>query len=142
MAMVEAMTILEAAAYLSFVLGAAFAVYQLRTIARDRQTELIMRVGEFMCSKEFQDPLCRLWKTTAQDAEGLERDVSYVGLSMIADYCEGLASLTARNLIKKDLVRRQYAFEVLWENMQPWVLAERTQYPNLYEGFERLASAA
>lgn len=139
--MVEAITILEAAAYISFVLGAAFAVYQLRMIARDRQTELIMRVGEFMCSREFQEPLCKLWKTSVQDAEGLERDVSYVGLSMIADYCEGLASLTERSLVRNDLVNTQYNFEALWEKMQPWVLAERTQHPGLYRGFERLASA-
>ena len=138
--MVEVMGILEAAAYLSFVLGAAFAVYQLRIIGRDRQTELIMRVGEFMCTKDFQEQLCRLWKTDAQDAEGLEREVSYVGLSMIADYSEGLASLAARHLIKEKLVKEQYAFGTLWEKIKPWVLAERKEHPNIYADFERLAS--
>jgi len=133
-------SVLEIAAYVSFVLGAVFAVYELRIIGRDRQTELIMRVSEFMCTKEFEEPLCRLWKTNAHDAEGLERDVSYEGLSMICDYSEGLSSLVERHLLREDLVKEQYAFGVLWEKMKPWILELRKEYPHVYHGFERLAT--
>ncbi len=137
--MTELMEVIEGAAYLSFVLLAVFAIFQLRIMARDRKTEFMMRVSEFVCSKDFQEPLCRLWRTDAQDAEGLEKDVSYTGLSMIADYFEGLSSFVERDLIEEGLVADQYNYPVLWEKIKPWVLPMRDEYPQIYSGMEDLA---
>jgi len=140
MALAELMDVLEAAAYLSFVLGALFAIYQLRIMGRDRQTEFAMRVAEFVCGREFQEPLCKLWDTSAQDAETLEEEVTYVGLSMIADYFDGLTDLVERRLLKEDLVADQYNYPVLWEKIRPWVLRLREKTPRIYSGFEGMAT--
>lgn len=139
MALVELMNVLEAAAYLSFILGALFAVYQLRIMGRDRQTEFAMRVAEYVSSREFQEPLCKLWETSAQDAERLEEEVTYVGLSMIADYFDALTDLVERRLLREDLVAEQYNYPVLWRKIEPWVLRLREETPQIYSGFEGMA---
>jgi hypothetical protein len=108
-------------------------------MARDRQTEFIMRVNEFVCSEEFQKPLCRLWETKATDSETLEKEVSYNGLSMIADYFEGLTDLVQRGLLNEDLIRGRYNYTALWDKIKPWVLPMRAEHPSIYKGFEEMA---
>ena len=137
--MVDASLILDAIVAVSIAAGALFTIYQLQIMARDRQTEFIMRVNEFVCSEEFQKPLCKLWETQAKDSEALEKEVSYMGLSMIADYFDGLTDLVERGLLKEDLIRGQYNYTALWDKIKPWVLPIRAKYPYIYTGFEEMA---
>lgn len=98
-----------------------------------------MQVGQFVCSKGFQEPLCKIWETTAQDAKELENEVSYLGLLMIGGYFEGISSLVRRGLVRGNSALEAYALDVLWKEMSPWIIALRADNPGLYKGFEDLA---
>ncbi|UCE45880.1 MAG: hypothetical protein JSU93_03150 [Methanobacteriota archaeon] len=137
--MAELMEVIEAAAYMAFVLLAVFAVFELRIMARDRKLEFAMRQNEFICTKEFQEPLCKLWETEAQDADELEKEVSYTGLSMLADYFAGLALLAEDRLMDERIVAMQYNYIEIWKKLKPWVLRLRIRHPQIYKEIEELA---
>jgi len=139
MAVVDTSLVLDAIVVVSIAAGALFTIYQLQIMARDRQTGFIMRVGEFVCAKDFTDTICRIWETKSQDAKGLEAEISYAELSRVADYFEGISGLARRRLVKEELVLEAYALDVLWEKMEPWILELRKSYPYLWTTFEDLA---
>jgi hypothetical protein len=139
MAMVDASLVFDAVVAVSIAAGALFTIYQLRIMARDRQTEFIMRVGEFVCAKDFMGTICKIWESKSQDAKGLETEVSYAELSRVADYFEGISGLARRGLVKEELVLEAYSLDVLWEKMKPWIVELRKEYPYLWTTFEDLA---
>ena len=139
LAMVDASLILDAIVAVSIAAGALFTIYQLQIMARDRQTEFIMRVNEFTSGRDFTDTICKIWEAKSQDAKGLETEVTLTGLSMVADYYEGLSSLARRKLVKEELVLEAYSLDVLWDKMEPWILEVRKEHPSLYATFEDLA---
>ncbi len=136
--MVDASLVLDAIVAMSIAAGALFTIYQLQIMARDRQTEYIMRVNEYTSTKDFMETLCKIWKATSQDAKGLEKEVSYTGLSMVADYFEGLSSLARRRLVNEELVLESYGLDVLWAKMKPWIDDQRKEYL-LWTTFEEMA---
>ncbi|UCE45991.1 MAG: hypothetical protein JSU93_03780 [Methanobacteriota archaeon] len=140
MVLATSMEVLEAAAYMSFVLLAVFAIFELRIMARDRKTELMMRMNEFVCTKEFKEFETDLWTTDAQDVEGLRKDVSNVGLATIAEYFEGLVWLSDMKLMEEKFIASIYDYPGLWERMKPFALSERSRLnSNIYYGIEKLA---
>ena len=138
-AVVDASLVLDAIVAVSIAAGALFTIYQLQIMARDRQTEFIMRVGEFVCAKDFMETICKIWESKSQDAKGLETEVTYAELSRVADYFEGISGLARRRLVKEELVLEAYSLDVLWEKMKPWILELRKDYPYLWTTFENLA---
>jgi len=139
MTMVDASLVLDAIVALSIAAGALFTIYQLGIMARDRQTEFIMRVSEFLCTKDFQETICKIWRAKSQDARGLESEVSYSELVRVADYFEGISDLGEKKLIREDLVLESYSLDVLWEKMKPWIDDERKQLPWVWKTFEQMA---
>ena len=137
--MVDTSLALDAIVAVSIAAGAIFTIYQLQIMARDRQTEFIMRVGEFVCAKDFMETICKIWEAKSQDAKGLEAEITYSELSRVADYFEGISGLARRRLVKEELVLEAYALDVLWEKMEPWILELRKDYPYLWTTFEGLA---
>ena len=137
--MVDASLVLDAIVAVSIAAGALFAIYQLQIMARDRQTEFIMRVGEYICAKDFQETLCRIWRSKSRDAVGLESAVTYSELVRVADFFEGVSDLSEKNLVKEELVLESYSLDVLWEKMEPWIEEERKVLPSLWRTFEKMA---
>lgn len=138
--MATSMEVLEAGAYVSFILAAVFAIFELRIMARDRKTEILMRMNEFVCTKEFKEFETKLWETDAQDAEGLRKDVSDVGLETIAEYFEGLVWLSDMKLMEEKFIASMYDYPGLWKRLKPYALSERGRLnSNIWHGIEKLA---
>ena len=144
--MVDILLVLEGAAYVGFIFGAIFAVLELRTMSKDRKTDLLMRASEFTCTLEWQGAAAKFMKARFQTPEEAEEQVSLPGLLIIADYCEGIATLARRGLVPKDVVIDIIPIEYCWDKIKVWARApsdiddpNRNRYGLAYPDFEWLA---
>jgi len=144
---VDFLQVLEGAAYVGFIFGAIFAVLELRTMSKDRKTELIMRTNEFMCTREWTEATAKFMKARFQTPEEAEKQCSLPILLMIADYCEGIGTLAQRGLVPKDVVIDILPIEYVWDKIKVWARAPadlddpmREKYGSPYPSFEWLAN--
>ena len=139
--MVDLLLVLEGTAYVGFIAGALFAVMELRTMARDRQTEFIMRVNEFWSTKDFQDAYVNVQLLNSRDPKEMEEICTRYSLNMVVGYLDGIADLARRKLLKKDLVLDITAWDTLWDKLLPWIDSERKRTGNIHfaYGFEHVA---
>jgi hypothetical protein len=72
---VDLLLVLEGAAYVGFIVGAIFAVYELRSASKDRKTDMMMRINEWWCRPEWAEPLAKLWKTDFKNEEEAEKQM-------------------------------------------------------------------
>jgi len=139
---VDILQVLEGATYLAFIVGAIVAVYELRDIKKDRRLDVLMRMEEMTVNREFKEANCKIWRSKETTAEGLEKDVSVVDLTMVADYNEFLAELVTEG--KVDLnVAELFPFAGLWEKISPWIKAVRVEVgvPDMWGDFEKIAKS-
>lgn len=140
MALVELMDVLETAAYVSFVLGAIFAIYQLRIVARDRKTQLTMQICEHWGSKDFEEALAKLWTLEFKDGKEAEEIFSMATLMMVIDYVDWMAYLARERLVDRDFMLNQINFEGFWDRFKPWIVHMREKYwPGFYTNLEDVA---
>ena len=140
MAMADALQLLQAAAFISVILGAVFAIYNLRGFARDRRTRLVLDVFSHASTMEFSEQFAKIIDADFKNGKEAEEKCSLVTLSMIARYCEGVGMLIQRGLVDADLSFELLPFDILWEKMKPWCLEKREMYgPTIYEYFEYAA---
>lgn len=144
--MVELLQVLEGLAYVGFIAGAIFAVLELRTMSKDRKTELVMRASEFMCTLEWEQAAAKFMKARFQTPEEAEEQVSLPVLLMVADYCEGIGTLAQRGFVPKDVVLDLLPVEYVWNKIKVWVKApsdiddpDRDKFGPTYPCFEWLA---
>ena len=146
MAMVDASLVLNAIMAVSIAAGAFFAVLELRTMAKNRRTELLMRANEFCCSREWAEAAAKFIKARFQTPEEAEEQVTLPALIMIGDYCEGIATLAERGLVPKDVVTDMLPIEYTWDKIKVWARAiddpKRPKYGLVYPSFEWLANEA
>jgi hypothetical protein len=141
MAMVEAMGVLEAAAYMSFILAAVFAVWQLRMMTKDRRTQIVVDVFTRSSDPRFVDAVMRILDSEFKDAKEAEEKCYRDNLIMVGHYFEGLGLLLARKLVDRDLILEVWPYDAVWEKMKPWTIDLREKYGNeSFEWFEYLAS--
>ena len=147
--MVDILQVLEGLAYAGFIAGAIFAVVELRTISRDRKTELLMRSAEFGCTLEFETASAKLIKARFKTPEEAEEQLSLPVLLMLCDYCETIGTLAQRKLVPKNVALDIYPFEYIWDKVKVWADAssdiddpERDKYGSTYPSFRWLAGEA
>ena len=138
---VDMLQVLEGLAYVGFIAGAIFAVWELRTMSRDRQTEFILRVNEFWSTKDFQDAYAKVQQLNSQDPKEIEEICTRQSLNIVAGYLDGVGDLARRKLLKKDLVLDVAAWDILWNRLLPWIDSERNRSGNVlaFYGFEYVA---
>ncbi len=139
--MVDLLQVLEGLAYVGFIAGAIFAVFELRGMRNERRMEIMMRASEHTNTREFEDAMAKLWRSSAADAKELEKQVTYVDICMIADFFEKLAWMGKKGIIDGKIVAEYYPFPYLWAKLQPWVQQERVSnsMPTMYDELETFA---
>ena len=138
--MVDILQVLEGLAYVGFIAGAVFAVYEIRSISQDRKIELLMRLSERWNSREFTEAMVNWVQADFQSAETAERTCPKVDLVMAAEYFDWVASLVKNKLVSEDFISGAYDFEFAWTRMKPWCLHWREQTaPNQLDAFEWMA---
>jgi hypothetical protein len=126
---VDILPYLEAAAYIGFIAGAIFAVLELRGLKQDRSTELVMRMNEFTCSRDFEDTIARFMKARFKTAKEAEEQLSTADLMMIADYFDGIGYLAKRKLIPADIIVGILPSDYVWDKIKPWADEEEVDDP-------------
>ncbi len=145
---VDILQVLEGATYAAFIVGAIVAVYELRTMTRDRKTEILMRATEFTSTLEFETAGAKFMRARFRTPEEAEEQCSVPVLMMIADYNENLGVLVQRGLVPKDVVMDILNFEYVWDKIKVWARAPLSESadPNVdnyrpsYPAFEWLAA--
>jgi len=138
---VDILPYLEGLAYVGFIAGAIFAVWELRTMSRDRQTEFILRVNEFWSTKDFQDAYAKVQQLNSKDPKEMEEICTRQSLNIVVGYLDGVGDLARRKLLKKNLVLDVAAWDSLWDKLLPWIESERKRSGNVlaFYGFEYVA---
>lgn len=138
--MVDLMRVLEGATYAAFIAGAIFAVIELRTMRKDRETDFLMRMNEFWCSKDFAEVLLKVRELPeTDDPREIENKVGKLPLYMYVEYLEGIAMMAQNKSLKKDFVLSLAEWFNLWVKLEPWIRDVRQKgYPVFAEGFEWL----
>jgi len=123
--LVDVQQILDGAVSLAVIAGAIFAVIQLRDIKKDRRLGIVIEAGMRLTSREFEEAVCKLWQSSAADAEELEKQVSRVELSMITDFYSGMANLGLVGIVDKRVLTSFVQFSPVWNKVKPFVVAQR-----------------
>ncbi len=137
--MVDIIQVLEGVTYLAFIVGAIVAVYELRTIKKDRRFEFMTRLMEIGVNKEFQDPMSKIWRTNATTAQELEKEISPCDLYTIGEFWSFAAFLADSGLVERKDLLRYLDYETLWKKMGPWIMAEREATGSLWPNIEQYA---
>lgn len=143
--MVEILQVLEGLAYLGFIAGAIFAVMELRTMSRDRQTELLTRVAEYTCSREMEEMGAKFMRANFRTPEEAEEQLTLAELMMAADYNDYLGLLAKKRLVPLDAVIDMFNFEYIWDKLRVWartpytVDSRKEEYKPLYPNLEWIA---
>jgi hypothetical protein len=132
---VDLLAILEGLAYVGFIAGAIFAVIELRTMARDRQTQFIMRVNEFWSTKDFEEAVTRIDELDSKDPRKMEEMATKTSLKLVVNYLDGIGDLARRGLLKKELVLDITAWDTVWDKLLPWIDSERKRTGNIHFGY-------
>jgi len=136
---VDILQVLEGATYLAFILGAIVAVYELRSIKRDRRFEFLMRLMDLGINREFQDPMSKIWRTNASNAEELEKEVSPADLYTIGEFWSWAAFLAEAGWVERKDLLAYMDYQSLWKKMGPWIVAERKATGPMWGSIEEFA---
>lgn len=139
--MVELLQVLEGLAYVGFIAGAIFAVLELRTMTKDRKTELLVNMAEHWSSRDFVEAISHYSEANFQSAETAEKTCPRISLLMMSEYFDSIATLARKKAVNIDLMTHLLDFEGVWERMKPWCLwmREKTN-PGEFTEFEWMAN--
>jgi len=138
MVLATSMEALEIAAYVSFIVAAIVAVYELRVAAKDRKTAMIMQIAEFWCSPQWEDAAARLTKADFKTAQEAEDQLSLPNILMMADYLDYVAFLARSKLVSREAIMSLGIFEYAWDKLKPWMSEQLYdwQEPEQYGWYE------
>ena len=140
--MVDVLQVLEGLAYVGFIAGAIFAVYELRSASKDRKTDMMMRINEWWCRPEWAEAITKMWKTDFSDDKEAEKQIPEWWLLMFSDYFDGVAALARYRLFDIKFIEDNFAFEMAWNKLKPWAVPfrERQNNPIRFGDFEWMAN--
>lgn len=139
--MVDILQVLEGLAYVGFIAGAIFAVMELRGLSRDRKTEMLMRMNDYWCSRDFEEANVKLNEMQTKDPREMEEQCGKLNLWMMMDYLDGIGMMVQARLVDEKFVLNLGAWASLWDRMEPWISdMRRNGRPGLASGFEWLAA--
>jgi hypothetical protein len=137
---VDASLVLDAIVAISIALGAVFAIVELRGMARDRRTHLVVDVLSHVGTLEFSNQFAKILNEEFKDAKEAEEKCSFIALSMVARYYEGVGLLIRRGLVDADLIFESLPIDIMWNKMKPWCFEKRRLLRrDMYEHFEYAA---
>ena len=137
---VDLLQVLEGATYAAFIAGAIFAVIELRSINKDRETDFLMRLNDFWSSRDFEETRVKVKDLPeTDDPRQIEDTVGRVALFSYVDYFDGIAGMAENKSLKLDFVINLAEWFGMWEKLEPWVLNERQKgYKHFAGSFEWL----
>jgi len=132
---VDILQVLEGATYGAFIAGAIFAVIEMRSMNKDRETDFLMRFNEYWSSRDFMDTHIKVRELpVTDDPRVIEGKVGKVALFRYVEYLEGIAMLVQNKSLKLSFVLDLAEWFGPWEKLEPWVLDERQKERGVFAG--------
>ena len=121
--------------------GVTLAYLEVRTLVKQRQTDLVIGLYSTMGSREFQEAWDKFMKVEYRDLDDFNRKCRVEGYE-IGIFFEGIGVLLHRKLIDVSLVDDLFSGPIMmtWEKMKPLAEATRKELnlPQMGEYFEYL----
>ena len=133
--MVDILQVLEGATYAAFIAGAIFAVIELRSMSKDRETDFLMRMNEYWTSRDFMEANLKVKELPeTEDPREIENKVGKLDLYRYVEYLDGVAMLVQNKSLKLSFALGLAEWFNLWENLEPWILNERQKGTGVFAG--------
>jgi hypothetical protein len=118
--LVDILQVLEGLAYVGFIAGAIFAVYELRDMKKSHKLELMMQMNDSWCRLEFIDATIKIVRANFTTAAEAEEQCSAVSIKLVADFFDSAATYVREGLVDADAVPLD--FEYCYEKLKPWLI--------------------
>jgi len=138
--MVDASLVFDAIVAVSIAAGAMFAVAELRLMARDRRTQLLVGMILQVSSPEMSENYRKVMYSEFKNREEAEEKCGYVALDTISTYYAGIGTLIRRGLVDAGLAFDFLWVAIVWDHVKPWCLEARiAPGPLVWQDFEYAA---
>jgi len=145
--MLDIPSISAVVAAIGVTVGVTLAYLEVRTLAKQRQTDLVMRLYSTFGSKEFLEARRKVMDLKFEDYSDYVKKYGRFGrfeaVSEVCMFFEGIGVLLHRKLIDISLIDDLFSpisIKMIWEKMKPVVEGWRNQFnePRTLEWFENL----
>ena len=122
MAMVDASLVFDAVVAVSIAAGAVFAIAELRLMARDRRTQLLVGMILWSTQPEVSENFRKVMYSEFKNRKEAEEKCGYAALDTISTYYTGIGTMIRRNLVDADLAFDFMWIYLAWEHLKPWLV--------------------
>jgi len=145
--MLDIPSISAVVAAVGVIVGVTLAYLEVRTLAKQRQTDLVMRLYSTFGSKEFLEARKAVMDLEFKDYNDYVKKYGRFGrfeaVSEVCMFFEGIGVLLHRKLIDISLIDDLFSpisIKIIWEKMKPVVEGWRNRFnePDTLEWFENL----
>ena len=120
--MVDILQVLEGLAYVGFITGAIFAVVELRSMGKDRETDFLMRLNDYWSSRDFTGALVKVRELPeTDDPHEIEDKCGKLALYSLVGYLEGISMMAENKLLNKKFVLYITDWSGIWTKLEPWI---------------------
>ena len=151
--MVEATTVSVIIASASIVAGVMFYVFQIRSLVKSRQMDIVMRLYLTWGSEDMKRSLAKVVALKVQDYETFTKEHGSVAspsrspiwtdIDRVGWFLNGLGFIVHRRLVSIGLIDELFGYLVVdqWKKLGPLVVGWRAElnYPKSFRWFEYLA---
>lgn len=132
---------MEGATYAAFIVGAIVAIYELREFRTDRRLDLLMRLMERGATREFQEPMSKVWRLKTNNPQEIEKEISLTDIHMLIEFWSISGHLATSGLIDAKVLLDYFDYEEFWKKLGPWIVNERnaTGSPEAWSDLDALA---
>ena len=142
--MVDIQTVSIAIASAGVLVASIYYVLQIRHQTKLRQTDLIMRLHSYTCSKEATEALQKMLSIKFDDYDDFVKRYGHrtaegpetTPVLMIGQFMEGIGVLLHKKLIDVETIRELFPVLAAWRKLQPLITGIRKQEGYVYEWFE------
>jgi len=145
--MLDIPSISAVVAAIGVIIGVTLAYLEVRTLSKQRQTDLVMKLYSTFGSREFLEARKTVMDLKFQDYSDYVKKYGQFGrfeaVSEVCMFFEGIGVLLNRKLLDISLVDDLFSpisIKIIWEKMRPVVEGWRNQFndPDTLEWFETL----
>ena len=145
--MLDIPSISAVVAAIGVIIGVTLAYLEVRTLSKQRQTDIVMKLYSTFGSREFLEARKTVMDLKFQDYSDYVKKYGQFGrfeaVSEVCMFFEGIGVLLNRKLLDISLVDDLFSpisIKIIWEKMRPVVEGWRNQFndPDTLEWFETL----
>ena len=147
--MVDVTQISAVVAAAGVIVGVVFTVLELRHLVKQRQTDLVTRLGyDISTNREFLEAFIDIFEVEFKDYDDfvkrygkpMSKNEIPMSFMMMGNFFEQIGVLFRNRLIDASLISQLFPIDIVWEKLKPLAEGMRKEYhnPGFFEWFEYL----